>query len=342
MKPPEAVELAEGAMSERAIDTALTPERLVLMYRTMVLIRRFDELTLRLRLDGQIHGVVHPYFGEEAVAVGVISALDSSDKIVSHHRGHGHCIAKGADVARMVAELLGRRDGHCRGKGGSMHIADFDQGIVGANGIVGAGLPIGAGSALASKLRGDHTLVAAFFGDGASGQGVFHEALNYSSIARLPVIWVCENNGYAADTPLERSIPIANISTLAGAYGMPSSVIDGTDILAVYRATTDAVAHTRAGNGPVFIECRVHRLGIHSQRGVPLVDKRPPELVAAARLQDPIRSFERWLVDSSILDLERIASINEEVSAELTEALTFAEASPPPDPAEAYSGAYAP
>lgn len=319
----------------------LTPDRLVSMYRTMVLIRCFDELALRLRLDGRIQGAVHPYIGEEAIAVGVITAIDPDDKIVSNHRGHGHCIAKGADLARMVAELLGRRDGHCHGKGGSMHIADYDRGIVGANGIVGAGLPIGAGSALASTLRGDNTLVVAFFGDGATGQGVFHEALNYSSLVKLPVIWVCENNGYASETPLERSIPIASISTLASGYGMPASTIDGTDVMAVYQASRNAVAHVRAGNGPVFLECRAHRMGVHSQRGAQIVEKRPPEELEKARKLDPIGSFERRLLKSRALDLDRIATIRDQVDRELAEALAFADASPPPDPAEAYTDVYA-
>src|SRR5919201_434744 len=187
-------------------------DQLLAMFRQMVLIRRFDELAMELRLQGRIYGVVHPYIGQEAIAVGICANLGPGDRLTSTHRGHGHCIAKGADVKRMMAELFGRRDGYCKGKGGSMHIADFDVGMLGANGIVGAGLPIAAGAAVAAQLEGSDAVAAGFFGDGATGEGPFHESLNISTLMKLPVVWVCENNRYAGDTPIETSLAAHNVA----------------------------------------------------------------------------------------------------------------------------------
>src|SRR5947207_7481627 len=221
--------------------------QLVEMLRRMVLIRRFDELALELRLAGRIHGVVHPYIGQEAIAVGVCANLRPTDRITSTHRGHGHCIAKGADIRRMMAELFGRRDGYCKGKGGSMHIADFDVGMLGANGIVGAGLPIAAGAAVAAQLEGSDGVSVGFFGDGATGEGPFHESLNIAALLKLPVIWVCENNQYAADTPVEAGLSARHVADLAAGYDMPGYVVDGNDVLAVYAAASRAVARARAG-----------------------------------------------------------------------------------------------
>src|SRR5438067_4322561 len=209
------------------------PEKSVEMLRQMVLIRRFDELALELRLAGRIHGVVHPYIGQEAIAVGVCANLRPTDRITSTHRGHGHCIAKGADIRRMMAELFGRRDGYCKGKGGSMHIADFEVGMLGANGIVGAGLPIAAGAAVAAQLEGSDAVAVGFFGDGATGEGPFHESLNISALMKLPVVWVCENNQYAAETPVESGLAARNVADLAAGYGMPGELVDGHDVLAV-------------------------------------------------------------------------------------------------------------
>src|SRR5436305_12927483 len=197
------------------------PEKSVEMLRQMVLIRRFDELALELRLAGRIHGVVHPYIGQEAIAVGVCANLRPTDRITSNHRGHGHCIAKGADLGRMMAELFGRRDGYCKGKGGSMHIADFDVGMLGANGIVGAGLPITAGAGLAAQFEGQGGVAVGFFGDGATVEGPFHEALNIAALWKLPVVWVCENNSYAVETPVASALAADNVADLAAGYKMP-------------------------------------------------------------------------------------------------------------------------
>ena len=219
------------------------------MYRQMVLIRHFEELALSLRNDGRIHGVVHPYSGQEAIAVGVCANLRISDRIVSNHRGHGHCIAKGADIQRMMAELFGRRDGYCKGKGGSMHIADFDVGMLGANGIVGAGLPIAAGAAVAAQLEGSDAVAVGFFGDGATGEGPFHESLNIAALLKLPVIWVCENNQYAGDTPIESGLAARNVADLGAGYGMPGYIVDGNDVLAVFTAATRGGAARQGWRG---------------------------------------------------------------------------------------------
>src|SRR5919106_3880600 len=207
--------------------SAPEPEACIEMYRQMVLIRHFEELALELRQADRIHGVVHPYSGQEAIAVGVCANLRTSDRIVSNHRGHGHCIAKGADIARMMAELFGRRDGYCKGKGGSMHIADFAIGMLGANGIVGAGLPITAGAGVAAQLQGSDAVAVGFFGDGATGEGPFHESLNIAALLELPVVWVCENNQYAADTPVEGGLAARNVADLAAGYGMPGAAVAG-------------------------------------------------------------------------------------------------------------------
>src|SRR4051812_21862341 len=218
------------------------------LYRRMVLIRRFEERVIELRTEGPINGPIHPYVGQEAVAVGVCALLSDADRITSTHRGHGHCIAKGADVNRMMAELFGRRDGYCKGKGGSMHIADFDVGMLGANGIVGAGLPITAGAGVAAQLEGSDAVAVGFFGDGATGEGPFHESLNIAALWKLPVIWVCENNQYAVETPVAAGLAAKNVADLAAGYGFPGYTIDGNDVLAVYAATREAVQRARAGD----------------------------------------------------------------------------------------------
>src|SRR3990170_4046383 len=213
---------------------ALGNKELIEMYRTMLTIRRFEERASKEFIDGKILGYVHVYIGEEAIATGVCKNLRLTDRIVSHHRGHGHCIAKGADINRMMAEIFGKKTGYCKGKGGSMHIADFDVGMLGANGIVGAGLPITAGAGLAAQLEGGDGVAVGFFGDGATGEGPFHESLNIASLWKLPVVWVCENNQYAVDTPVAGGLAARNVADLAAGYGMPGAIVDGNDVLAVY------------------------------------------------------------------------------------------------------------
>jgi acetoin:2,6-dichlorophenolindophenol oxidoreductase subunit alpha len=317
------------------------PDACIEMYRQMVLIRHFEELALELRHAGQIHGVVHPYSGQEAIAVGVCANLRITDRIVSNHRGHGHCIAKGADIQRMMAELFGRSDGYCKGKGGSMHIADFDAGMLGANGIVGAGLPIAAGAAVAAQLEGSDAVAVGFFGDGATGEGPFHESLNIASLLKLPVVWVCENNQYAADTPIAAGLAARNVADLAAGYGMPGHMVDGNDVLSVYAAAHEAVARARAGEGPSLVECKTWRRHVHAQRENPPPDRRPAELRAEWEARDPIPAFERYLQTHAILTADQMADIGLSIDHALNEAVAFADASPYPAPEEALDDVFA-
>ena len=319
----------------------LEPARLVHLFRQMVLIRRFDELALELRLAGRIHGVVHPYIGEEGIAVGVCANLRPTDRITSTHRGHGHCIAKGADIKRMMAELFGRRDGYCKGKGGSMHIADFDVGMLGANGIVGAGFPIAAGAALAAQLAGTDDVAACFFGDGATGAGAFHESFNISAVWKLPVVWVCENNGYAVDTPIEAGLARIEVAAFAQSYRFPGVTVDGNDVLAVAEATRLAVARARAGEGPSLVEARTFRRSAHAVRDAMPPEKRAADERSAWDVRDPIAAFERVLAERGLLDAAGATAIRERVERDLAEAVAFAEASPYPAPEEALDDVFA-
>jgi TPP-dependent pyruvate/acetoin dehydrogenase alpha subunit len=311
------------------------------MYHQMVLIRHFEELALKLRLEDRIHGVVHPYSGQEAIAVGVCANLRVTDRIVSNHRGHGHCIAKGADIKRMMAELFGRRTGYCKGKGGSMHIADFDVGMLGANGIVGAGLPITAGAGVAAQLEGSDAVAVGFFGDGATGEGPFHESLNIASLLKLPVVWICENNQYAADTPVGAGLAAHNVADLAAGYDMPGAIVDGNDVLAVYVATREAVVRARAGQGPTLLECKTWRHHQHALRDV-VVDRRPPDEIAYWGARDPIPRFESYLLDRGLLSAEQMADIGLSIDQDLVDAVAFADASPYPAPEEALEDVFAP
>lgn len=311
------------------------------MYRQMVMIRHFDELALELLQTGQIHGVVHPYCGQEAIAVGVCANLRTTDRIVSNHRGHGHCIAKGADIKRMMAELFGRRDGYCKGKGGSMHIADFEIGMLGANGIVGAGLPIAAGAAVAAQLEGSDSVAVGFFGDGATGEGPFHESMNISALMKLPVIWVCENNQFAAETPVSGGLAPDNVADLAAGYGMPGAVVDGNDVLAVYTAAHEAVERARSGLGPSLLECKTWRRHNHAHRGVPPPDRRPADLRAYWEARDPIPAFERYLQQRGFSTVDQMADVGLSIDQDLAEAVAFADASPYPNPEEALEDVFA-
>jgi pyruvate dehydrogenase E1 component alpha subunit len=311
------------------------------LLRTMVLIRRFDETALSLRLAGQIYGVMHPYIGQEAVATGVCATLGPADRVVSNHRGHGHCIARGADPRRMMAELFGRRDGFCHGRGGSMHIADFEIGMLGANGIVAAGLPIAAGSALVSKLSGSGGVTVCFFGDGAAGEGAFHEALNISAVWKLPVVWICENNQYASETPPRKSLASGDVASFAPGYGMPGETVDGNDVLAVRDAAERFVRHARDGLGPALIECKTFRMGVHAQRGAPINEKRAVTELDAWRMRDPIEHFVSFATARGLVDAQEIQDIRDSVEQTLAGAVEYANASPFPDPADALEGVFA-
>ena len=233
------------------------------MLKLMYTIRQFEEKARQLFRQGLIYGALHPYVGQEAVAVGACAALENDDFVVSTHRGHGHCIAKGADLKRMMAELLGRETGYSKGRGGSMHMFSVEEGLLGGNGIVGGGLPIALGSAFSAQYRQSGQVTLCFFGEGAASNGTFHESMNLASLWRLPVVYICENNLYAATTPVSDSAPIENIADRASAYGCPGLVVDGNDVVSVYEAVQQAVARARAGEGPTLIECKTFRFYPH-------------------------------------------------------------------------------
>lgn len=321
---------------------AIGKEILLDMYTRMLTIRRFEERMLEQMMAGALPGGVHTYIGEEAVGVGVCANLRTEDRITSTHRGHGHIIAKGGDVKKMMAELFGKRTGYCKGKGGSMHIADFSLGILGANGIVGGGLPTAAGSALASQLRGDDQVTVCFFGDGAANQGTFHEAVNLSAVWKLPVIYICENNLYAVTTPAAKSISIEDVADRGASYGIPGMAIDGQDIMAVYEATAEAVKRAREGDGPSLIECKTYRfMGHMGGKEVFEGSYRTEEEVEEWKKRDPITMFEADLLKMGVLTKEDADGIDKQINVEMDEAVAFAEQSPLPEPEEALEDLYA-
>jgi len=307
----------------------LTPEQQLAMLRTMQTIRRFEERASDDFQAGHIYGVVHCYIGQEAVAVGVCAALTREDQIISTHRGHGHCIAKGADLKRMMAELYGRYTGYCKGKGGSMHIADFGIGMLGANGIVAGGIPIVTGAGLAAQLDGKGRVAVSFFGDGASSAGPFHESLNIAALWKLPVIYVCENNSYGVNTPTAAAVAVKDVADRGAAYGVPGVVVDGNDVLAVYEVAHAAVQRARAGEGPTLLECKTYRWRNHTEiKGSP--DGRPPEEVAAWKQKDPIARFVAQLKAQRLLTDEDWKRIDDAIVREIEQAVSFAAESPFP------------
>uniref|UniRef100_UPI0035628E52 thiamine pyrophosphate-dependent dehydrogenase E1 component subunit alpha n=1 Tax=Lutispora sp. TaxID=2828727 RepID=UPI0035628E52 len=278
--------------------------------------------------EGHIPGFVHLYMGEEAVATGVCSNLNEDDYITSTHRGHGHIVAKGGDLKYMMAELFGKATGYCKGKGGSMHIADATKGILGANGIVGAGHNIAVGAGLSAKYRGTGQVCVCFFGDGSTNQGTFHESLNMASIWKLPVIFVCENNLYGISMHQSRHQAIQDVADRAVAYNMPGVVVDGNDIFAVYEAANEAINRARNGQGPTLIECKTYRHRGHFE-GDPTT-YRDPEEVREWLNKDPIHRLFEYMIENNISTEEEIQRINEEVNKEIDEAVRFAEESPYP------------
>ncbi len=319
----------------------LAPPHLLTMYRQMATIRAFDARAVAEFHAGNIPGVVHAYLGQEAIAVGVCAALRRDDKITSTHRGHGHTIAKGADLKRMMAELFGRSNGYCHGKGGSMHIADFSIGMLGANGIVGAGMPIATGAALAAKLAKSDGVAVAFFGDGASNEGSFHGSLNLAAIWKLPAIFVCENNHWAVAVPASYALSVSEVSARAASYNIPGVTVEGTDVLAVYEAATQAVQRARAGEGPTLLECMTHRWRMHAeQRGNP-ADPRPLSAVEEAQQHDPITVFGKRLQEHGVATAATLAQIEREIQAAIDDAVAFATASPLPQPEDALLDVFA-
>jgi acetoin:2,6-dichlorophenolindophenol oxidoreductase subunit alpha len=318
----------------------LPPDKQREMLRQMLTIRRFEERASADYHAGKIYGVVHCYIGEEAVAVGVCTALDRGDRIISTHRGHGHCIAKGADLNRMMAELYGRQTGYCKGKGGSMHIADFSIGMLGANGIVAGGIAIITGAGLAAHMEGRGGVAVSFFGDGASNAGPFHECLNIAATWKLPMLYVCENNQYAAQTPVATTHALSDVAARAAGYGIPGIVVDGNDIVAVYQAAVRAADRARSGGGPTLIECKTYRWRAHTERREQ-ADPREKEEVEAWKQKDPIKLLERQLRDQGDLDDAGLQTIERDVMAALEAAVAFAEASPFPLPDQATDDVFA-
>jgi len=316
----------------------LKKEKTIELYRKMLEIRYFEEKVYDLYGQNLVPGTIHLYAGQEAVAVGVCANLREDDYITSTHRGHGHCIAKGAQLKRVMAEILGKKTGYCKGKGGSMHIADFSIGMLGATAVVGAGLPIAAGAGLSIKLRKTNQVVACFFGDGASNQGTFHESINMASIWDLPVLFVCENNLYAMGTHQSRVMAIENIADRAVAYGIPGVVVDGNDVLAVYEAAHEAVDRARKGEGPTLIECKTYRHKGHSRFDP--ATYRPKEEVEEWMKKDPIVQFRAKLIEMRTLTEEEINKIEQEVTAMVEDAVKFAMESPYPAPEEALENVF--
>ncbi|MGH2404252.1 MAG: thiamine pyrophosphate-dependent dehydrogenase E1 component subunit alpha [bacterium] len=310
------------------------------MLRTMLLIRAFEEKADELFALGKVHGTMHLSMGQEAVAAGVCAALRPDDYILSTHRGHGHCLAKGADVRRMMAEFLGKETGYSRGRGGSMHIADVAGGNLGANGIVAGGLPIATGVGLSIQIRRTGQVCVAFFGDGAANEGAFHESLNLASIWHLPVIFVCENNQYAMSMPARSSMNVERISQRAPAYGIPGETIDGMDVLAVYDAARVAVGRGREGQGPTLIECLTYRYKGHSKSDV-AQRYRTRDEVDAWRGRDPIPRFIDAMRAEELLTVEGVGCMEQEARDAIEDALRFAEASPEPHPGTLLEGVYA-
>jgi pyruvate dehydrogenase E1 component alpha subunit len=306
----------------------LSTETLMEHYRRMRRIRAFEEKLAELVNSGRLAGFLHLYAGEEAVAVGVCAHLGERDYVASTHRGHGHCIAKGVDVHGMMAELFGRATGTCKGKGGSMHIADLDQGMLGANGIVGAGVPLAAGAALTAQVKKTGGVAVAMFGDGASNQGQFHEALNLAAVWKLPAVFVVENNGYGEATPMEFVTPVRDIAVRATSYGIPGVIADGMDFFDVYAKAGEAIARARAGDGPTLLECKTYRYFGHYV-GDPLT-YRSKEEAEGWRERDPLAAFERRTVADGVMEAGNLRRIDAEVAAEIDAAVAAAEAAPFP------------
>ena len=300
------------------------------MYRAMLSIRRFEERVKQLYRAGEIVGAIHLYIGQEAIAVGACETLRPDDYVVSGHRPHGHCIAKIGDLKRTMAEMMGRETGLSRGRGGSMHQFEASRGFLGGNGIVGGGIAIALGAAFSARYRGTSQVAVGFFSEGASNQGVLHECLNMAALWTLPVVYVCENNCYAATTPVEKSTCTEDIAPRAQGYGIPWAIADGNDVLAVHAQMTEAVARARAGQGPTFVECKTYRVEPHC--GI-IADQRDRNETALWRSmeKDPILRFETRLLKNRTLTRKTLKSIEKDVCRELDEAVEFARNSPFPE-----------
>ncbi|MBG9916370.1 acetoin:2,6-dichlorophenolindophenol oxidoreductase subunit alpha [Bacillus sonorensis] len=321
------------------MEAVLTKEKAVWMYKKMLEIRQFEDKVHELFAQGILPGFVHLYAGEEAVAVGVCAHLNDKDSITSTHRGHGHCIAKGCDLKGMMAEIYGKATGLCKGKGGSMHIADFDKGMLGANGIVGGGFPLACGSALTAKYKKTKNVSVCFFGDGANNQGTFHEGINLAAIWKLPVIFIAENNGYGEATPFSYASSCKSIADRAAGYGIPGIQVDGKDVMAVYQAAEEAVKRAKNGEGPTLIECMTYRNYGHFE-GDAQRYKTNEEKIEHQEEKDAISAFRAELLTKQMLTEAELVQIEAAVTEEINEAVEFSEKSPYPDQAELLTDVY--
>jgi pyruvate dehydrogenase E1 component alpha subunit len=318
----------------RDLENSIKIEMLKKMYQ----IRHFENETEQFIIRGEIHGTCHLYVGEEATAVGTIYAIKSDDYITSTHRGHGHCIAKGADLSKMMAELLGKSTGYCKGKGGSMHIADIDTGNLGANGVVGGGFGIATGAALTCKLKEKRKMVVCFFGDGATNRGIFHETVNIASIWNLPIIYLCENNVYGMSMPVKEAFNIKRISDRKASYGIEGITIDGNNIAEVFNTVSYFASKCRDGSGPILIECLTYRWKGHSKSDAQVY--RTKEEVRQWMGKDPIERYKKVLMEEAVITEKEDKDLEKEVISELKEAVKFAKDSPFPDVSEVEDDVY--
>ncbi|GIN88013.1 acetoin:2,6-dichlorophenolindophenol oxidoreductase subunit alpha [Heyndrickxia sporothermodurans] len=316
-------------MSNLVKSINFAPEKLKEMLYDMMLIRSFEEHVEKLYQQGKIHGTMHLCIGQEATAVGVCSVLTNDDKIISTHRGHGHCIAKGMNVDRMMAELLGKATGYCKGKGGSMHIADLDVGSLGANGIVAGGLPLATGASLTSKMKDLGYAVVAFFGDGSTNEGAFHESLNLASVWNLPVIFFCENNLYGMSGSIKEMTNIKDIAERSASYGIPGEIVDGNNLLEVAKVTKKAIERAKSGHGPTLIEAKTYRWRGHSKSDARKYRTREEEK-EWRKTKDPIALFKNQLMEDHILTEETFKELEERLEKEMEAAIKFAVNSPAP------------
>ncbi len=305
-------------------DTALS------LYRQMLLMRRFEEKLFELFSTRVMPGTMHQYNGQEAVAAGVCAHLEKEDYITSTHRGHGHCLAKGASAREVMGEMFAKTTGCCKGLGGSMHIADFSVGMLGANGIVAGGIPMAVGAGWSCQYRETKNLAVSFFGDGAANEGAFHEALNLAATWKVPVVFVCENNLYGFSTHYKRTLAVEDIADRAAAYGMPGAVVDGMDVEAVYDAAGEAVDRARNGLGPTLLECKTYRFRGHSRFEDP--SYRTKEELAQWQKRDPIEVYPKRLENRFGLGADQIEAMEKEIAGILEDAVSFAESSPDPEP----------
>ncbi|WP_423059730.1 thiamine pyrophosphate-dependent dehydrogenase E1 component subunit alpha [Bacillus safensis] len=321
------------------MEKALTKEKAVWMYQKMQEIRQFEDRVHALFTKGILPGFVHLYAGEEAVAVGVCAHLNEKDSITSTHRGHGHCIAKGCDLKGMMAEIYGKATGLCKGKGGSMHIADFDKGMLGANGIVGGGFPLACGAALTAKYKKTENVSVCFFGDGANNQGTFHEGINLAAIWKLPVIFIAENNGYGEATPFSYASSCKSIVDRAAGYDIPGIQVDGKDVMAIYQAAEQAIERAKNGEGPTLIECMTYRNYGHFE-GDAQRYKTNQEKTEHQEERDAITLFKNELIKQQLLTNGELSNIEAAVTEAIDEAVQFSEESEYPDQTELLTDVY--